>query len=315
VDNAPVLDGTAAITKYASENNSTVIASWSQTDGSSDPNFISSVVNSTGAVSVTNASGAPTSGQVIRIVYDYNSVGIMGALASNPTAWLEVSVDGSPLLPRQRLVAVPFANVAGTIQGENLSVDPVTGVVKIKNGIQFGDTKPIKSATSSLLFPQGHDGGEIVNWYWNGSNGVANFYTVPQGKTLYLTSAVDEILLASSSTSTSISSNYRTFYHYGTGIYPSGSMIKAYTAGNGFSGFLMDNVDFITPVAIYYTASYTVPTGKRLIITSSRTSIQFQDSSGSWRYLKSYQSTPAIVRAGTIVKGESYGWTGYLLDE
>ena len=63
----------------------------------------------------------------------------MGALASNPNAWLEVSVDGSPLLPRQRLVAVPFANVAGTIQGENLSVDPVTGDVHVKNKIVFGE--------------------------------------------------------------------------------------------------------------------------------------------------------------------------------
>ena len=133
VDNAPVLDGTAVITKY--DENDSVIASWSQTDGSTDPNFISSVVNSTGAVSVTNASGAPVSGEYIKIAYDYNSVGIMGALASNPTAWLEVSVDGSPLLPRQRLVAVPFANVAGTIQGENLSVDPVSGNVHVKNNI------------------------------------------------------------------------------------------------------------------------------------------------------------------------------------
>ena len=132
VDNAPVLDGTAVITKYVSESNSTVLDSWSQTGGSSSPSFISSVVNSTGAVSVTNAAGAPAQGEYIKINYDYNSVGIMGALASNPTAWLEVSVDGSPLLPRQRLVAVPFANVAGTIQGENLSVDPVTGIVKVK---------------------------------------------------------------------------------------------------------------------------------------------------------------------------------------
>ena len=89
---------------------------------------------------MTNASGAPVSGEYIKITYDYNSVGIMGALASNPTAWLEVSVDGSPLLPRQRLVAVPFANVAGTIQGDNLSVDPVTGIVKISKGLQIGDS-------------------------------------------------------------------------------------------------------------------------------------------------------------------------------
>jgi hypothetical protein len=317
VDNAPVLDGTAAITKYASENNSTVIASWSQTDGSSDPNFISSVVNSTGAVSVTNASGAPTSGQVIRIVYDYNSVGIMGALASNPTAWLEVSVDGSPLLPRQRLVAVPFANVAGTIQGENLSVDPVTGVVKIKNGIQFGDAKPIKSATSSLLFPQGHDGGEIVNWYWNGSNGVANFYTVPQGKTLYIISSQDQIVMASSPTSTSISTNYRNYYQYGVGIYPSGSMIRTYNQNYTFTGILMDNTDFLTPIASFYTANYTVPTGKKLIITSTgQTNMQkLGDDGSTWRYFCNTYAVPAIVPSGSIIKSESHGWTGYLIDE
>ena len=104
-------------------------------------------MNSSGAVSVTNASGAPAVGEKIKISYDYNSVGIMGALASNPTAWLEVSVDGSPLLPRQRLVAVPFANVAGTIQGENLSVDPVSGNVHVKNRIVFGDGQ--ESTTSS----------------------------------------------------------------------------------------------------------------------------------------------------------------------
>jgi len=129
----PVLTDSASIVK--SDVNGTAIATWSQTGGSDDPSFISSVVNSSGAVSVTNASGAPATGEKIKITYDYNSVGIMGALASNPNAWLEVSVDGSPLLPRQRLVAVPFANVAGTIQGENLSVDPVSGNVIVKNDI------------------------------------------------------------------------------------------------------------------------------------------------------------------------------------
>ena len=97
VDNPPVLDGTAVITKY--DSNDTVISTWSQTDGSSVASFISSVVNSTGAVSVTNSAGAPASGEYIQINYDYNSVGIMGALSSNPTAWLEVSVDGSPSSP------------------------------------------------------------------------------------------------------------------------------------------------------------------------------------------------------------------------
>ena len=166
VDNAPVLDGTATITKYVSENNSSVIASWSQTGGSTDPNFIASVVNSTGAVSVTNASGAPSAGQIIRIVYDYNSVGIMGALASNPTAWLEVSVDGSPLLPRQRLVAVPFANVAGTIQGDNLVCRSRNWYCKNQKRNPFGSSK------NKILFPQGHDASRNSKLR-SGNNGVA----------------------------------------------------------------------------------------------------------------------------------------------
>ena len=90
----PVLADSASIVK--TDVNGTTIATWSQTDGSDDPSFISSVVNTSGAVSVTNASGAPNPGEEVRITYDYNSVGIMGALASNPNAWLEVSVDGSP---------------------------------------------------------------------------------------------------------------------------------------------------------------------------------------------------------------------------
>ena len=184
VDNAPVLDGTAVITKYVSESNSTVLASWSQTDGSSDPSFISSVVNSTGAVSVTNSSGAPSNGQVIKISYDYNSVGIMGALASNPTAWLEVSVDGSPLLPRQRLVAVPFANVAGTIQGENLSVDPVSGNVHVKNKIVFGDASELPSEADgfgewqtksrSTVYQADTDGFVMINI--NSSSNASRFW-------------------------------------------------------------------------------------------------------------------------------------------
>ena len=183
----PVLADSASIVK--SDVNGTAIATWSQTGGSDDPSFISSVVNSSGAVSVTNASGAPAPGEEVKITYDYNSIGIMGALASNPNAWLEVSVDGSPLLPRQRLVAVPFANVAGTIQGENLSVDPVSGVVKIKEGIQIGDGITIKNTSSSLPLPQGFEG-EDVFWVWNGNANPSDYYTVPAGKTLYVTRGI-----------------------------------------------------------------------------------------------------------------------------
>ena len=308
----PVLADSATIVK--SDVNASALATWSQTGGSDDPSFISSVVNSSGAVSVTNASGAPAPGEEVKITYDYNSVGIMGALASNPNAWLEVSVDGSPLLPRQRLVAVPFANVAGTIQGENLSVDPVSGIVKIKKGIQIGDGITIKNTSSSLPLPQGFEG-EDVFWVWNGNANPSDYYTVPAGKTLYITSTSNIILLQLGGT---FSTSYRTATSTSTtGIYPSGSVIRTYSANNSFCGFLMNNNSSITPIAMPYTAAYTVPAGKKLIVTShSGGTMIFSDDtySGLSAPDPSYGRT-ITFKSGTIVNNNSYGWTGYLKDE
>lgn len=311
----PVLADSASIVK--SDVNGS-LATWSQTGGSDDPSFISSVVNSSGAVSVTNASGAPAPGEEVKITYDYNSVGIMGALASNPNAWLEVSVDGSPLLPRQRLVAVPFANVAGTIQGENLSVDPVSGIVKIKKGIQIGNSSAITSAVSSLTFPQGFNSVEIVNWYWNGNATPADYYTVPNGKTLYVTSTNNYIMMQNPATPTanSISGNYITFSPAGVGIYPSGSIIRTNSSGYPFIGFLKNNESWITPVAEYYTSEYTVPAGKKLFITSSLSAIGFKDQTNTFRYgLNPSDGKALMFAANSTIRGESYGWTGYLIDE
>jgi len=314
---APVLADSASIEK--SDVNGTAIATWSQTGGSSDPSFISSVVNASGAVSVTNTSGAPATGEKIKVTYDYNSVGIMGALASNPNAWLEVSVDGSPLLPRQRLVAVPFANVAGTIQGENLSVDPVSGIVQIKEGIQIGNSKPITNATSSLKLPQGHNGGEIVNWAWNGNTTLNDYYTVPSGKTLYMLSSAANVLMQDpTSNSTSISTSYRVFTSNATvGIFPSGSVIRTYSAGDAFTGFLKNNESWITPVASFYTANYTVPTGKKLIVTSSAGgNMLYVDNTNTQRVAGYPQSGNVLIfPAGTVVNNSNYGWTGYLINE
>jgi hypothetical protein len=203
----PVLADSATIVK--SDINGTALATWSQIAGSDDSSFISSVVNSSGAVSVTNASGAPAVGEKIKITYDYNSVGIMGALASNPTAWLEVSVDGSPLLPRQRLVAVPFANVAGTIQGENLSVDPVTGDVHVKNKIVFGEGSKQSSfgewetKTRNVVYQAESDGFVLLT----NTNAVGSFWFQ-----LGDTSNVSNFTYMKGS-------NYRN-YHEGTSIVP-----------------------------------------------------------------------------------------------
>lgn len=57
-------------------------------------------------------------------VYSFNfGSNTLVTVLSNPECWLSVTVDGNILTPRQRLVAVPYAVVAGTVQGDALFVD------------------------------------------------------------------------------------------------------------------------------------------------------------------------------------------------
>jgi hypothetical protein len=243
----------------------------------------------------------------------------MGALASNPNAWLEVSVDGSPLLPRQRLVAVPFANVAGTIQGENLSVDPVSGIVKIKEGIQIGDSKPLTNAVSSLKLPQGNSG-EIVNWKYNGTNNSTGWYTVPAGKTLYITCSSDSLYISNNGDNSS--ANYSNVLSYSNPplVLPSGTNIRTSSTNYGFSGFLKNNQSWITPIYRVNNAEYTVPIGKKLVITSvvSANILKWYSDDNAWGYLGSPSGTRVIqISSGKKIKTDnsSYGWSGYLINE
>ena len=66
-----------------------------------------------GAVSVTYET-APTAGTEILATYDANDSSIVGALSAAEAHWLELSVDGVEQAPRERVLSVPFAQVAGT---------------------------------------------------------------------------------------------------------------------------------------------------------------------------------------------------------
>ena len=87
---------------------------WSQASGSSNPSeFTGSVTISTGAISAIYLSGAPSSGTEITASYNYSDSGIGGALSSHNAHWLELSMDGTAQSPRERVLSVPFAQVAG----------------------------------------------------------------------------------------------------------------------------------------------------------------------------------------------------------
>ena len=58
---------------------------------------------------------APSAGVEITASYDANDTSIVGALSAADSHWLELNVDGTPQTPRERILSVPFAQVAGRV--------------------------------------------------------------------------------------------------------------------------------------------------------------------------------------------------------
>ena len=89
--------------------------SWSQANGSSSSmEFSASVTPSNGAVSAIYLGSAPTASIDITASYNYLDATLSGALSSHANHWLELSVDGTAQSPRERVLSVPFAQVAGS---------------------------------------------------------------------------------------------------------------------------------------------------------------------------------------------------------
>ena len=89
--------------------------SWTESGSSDATKFTATANKNSGAVSAIFLTGAPEDGQKISIAYDHNSDGVGGALSRGGQAWLELVVGGETLIPRERLVAVPFAHLAKDI--------------------------------------------------------------------------------------------------------------------------------------------------------------------------------------------------------
>lgn len=99
--------------------------SWTEAGSSHATKFTATANKNSGAVSAIFLTGAPEVGENVSISYDHNSNGVMGALSRGGQAWLEITVGGETLSPRERLVAVPFAlraGVADSIASGNSSI-------------------------------------------------------------------------------------------------------------------------------------------------------------------------------------------------
>jgi hypothetical protein len=82
------------------------------------------VVNYSGGTITATYATAPAAGQSITATYRYSANGISGALAAGSEQWLELTVDGVAQSPRQRVLAVPFAQRAAIADSVSSS-DPI----------------------------------------------------------------------------------------------------------------------------------------------------------------------------------------------
>ena len=133
VSNTPMLTGSVFI--------STSGFSWNEQSGSSSSTeFFVSVNHASGQVNVFYLLEAPAGGSGIGVGYDYDVAADFSTVLANPEAWLEVKINGEPLAPRQRLIAVPYAMSAknaealGSVLAETST--PTAGAIRW-NGLGF----------------------------------------------------------------------------------------------------------------------------------------------------------------------------------
>ena len=102
---------------------------WDQTNGSSNENdFGVSYSSSLRRATVTYYNGAPATGKTISATYRAPAAGISGAIGGDNQPWIETTVNGTAQTPRQKILTVPFA-----IKAESVNIDSVASETKLVN--------------------------------------------------------------------------------------------------------------------------------------------------------------------------------------
>jgi hypothetical protein len=138
-----------------------------------------------GTVSVTYET-APIARTEILATYEANDSSIAGALGAADSHWLELSVDGEAQTPRERVLSVPFAQVAGSaIQLNQTAIDSMDYVKTapvIESGYLSAFGKPVieldatlyetpwnRQSCDQIHVPEGHK--IVFNNYYGSSSG------------------------------------------------------------------------------------------------------------------------------------------------
>jgi hypothetical protein len=122
-----------------------------------DPPVIPFRVDYTSGAITATYSTVPTSGQIIDATYRYTTSGIAGALGAGAEHWMAVNVDGVVQGTRQRILAVPFAQMASFAQSAMTastaqtatSVDPRKNLRKVE--LIFSSTSVVDSSGSHVI--------------------------------------------------------------------------------------------------------------------------------------------------------------------
>jgi hypothetical protein len=106
---------------------------WDQTNGSSNENEFSVAYSpNLRRVTVTYYSAAPAAGKTISASFRSPNSGIASSIADISNAWTEVSIGGTAQNPRQKVLAVPFALKAASVDIDSISNALKTVKIPIK---------------------------------------------------------------------------------------------------------------------------------------------------------------------------------------
>ena len=112
LSNTPVVAGSVSVSDGT--------YTWSQASGSSnEDDFNAAFSTNLNRITVNYFAGAPNDGREIQVTYRYGAAGIVGALSSGSGHWLQLTIDGQVQATRERVLAVPFALVAGKLAGSD----------------------------------------------------------------------------------------------------------------------------------------------------------------------------------------------------
>jgi hypothetical protein len=131
---------------------------WTQASGSSNENDFG-VAYSTNLrrVTVTYFNGAPAAGRTITATYRSPASGIAGAIAGDNQPWAEIAVDGVAQVPRQKVLAVPFAATAAKAlaleRAEATTMLPIARFGRDVSQNYNGYDSPPGSTTSTYVLP------------------------------------------------------------------------------------------------------------------------------------------------------------------